>query len=252
MKTDTFLHLIFGFFALILMWLESTLSMQNKIIITVLIVIAVLIALFKEKLYILRKYWQYLTSTIIMTITIIVFYYLFQQLLFPSLLVIISSILISILLGLKFFRSPTFKSRILVTDVQINNAWRLNHWGGNVAQIIKDKMIFTGTTAPKGQDGSHIDLGGQLEIGKAYEISCFAKSFKNTNGKFQLWCHDQINNEPTGEHEASPYKTPSTKGETISLKFKASYNQNIRIHLQYSPGVGQIDVSKVQIYELTT
>lgn len=110
-------------------------------------------------------------------------------------------------------------------------------------------MTFTGTTAPKGTDGSHIDLLDLLEMGNIYEISCFAKSERNTTGKFQLWCHDnfgQIN----GVNESTPYKTPSAKGEKIDLKFKADFNQNIRIHLQYEPGLGSIIVSDINIYKL--
>jgi hypothetical protein len=52
-------------------------------------------------------------------------------------------------------------------------------------------MIFTGTTAPQGTDGSHIDLKDFLEIGSLYEIVCFSKSDQNTVAKFQLWCHDK-------------------------------------------------------------
>lgn len=138
-----------------------------------------------------------------------------------------------------------------LTDVQINNSWNLNHWKSTCASIVGDKMIFIGTSAPKGTDGSHIDLNDILEVGKIYEISCFAKSDINTNGMFQLWCHDQTGSEPNGAKSLTPYKTPTLEGEEFKLKFKAEYNRNIRIHLQYTPGQGRIEISNVKIYKLT-
>ena len=111
-------------------------------------------------------------------------------------------------------------------------------------------MIFTGTSAPKGKDGSHIDLNNILELGKTYEISCFAKSDPNTNGMFQLWCHDETGVKPYGVNVSTPYKTPSTEGEKIKLNFKADFNKNIRIHLQYTPGLGGTEISDVRIAEL--
>ena len=138
--------------------------------------------------------------------------------------------------------------------IPFNNLWRLNHWGSNCARIVGDRMIFAGTSAPtqQGTDGSHIDLNYILEIGKTYEISCFAKSDTGTNGMFQLWCHDDTGVKPDGVDVSTPYKTPSTEGEKIKLNFKADYNKSIRIHLQYTPGQGRIEISDVRISELKT
>ena len=133
--------------------------------------------------------------------------------------------------------------------IPINNLWWLNHWGSNCATIITDKMVFIGTSAPDGKDGSHIDLNNFLEIGKTYEISCFAKSDENTNAMFQLWCHDNTGVVPCGSDTSTDFKTPSTGGEKISLFFRAAYNKNVRIHLQYLPGKGRIIVGDVKITE---
>jgi len=135
-------------------------------------------------------------------------------------------------------------------QIPINNLWKLNHWGSNCAKIVNNKMIFSGKSAPQGKDGSHIDLNNLLMIGKEYEVSCFAKSIQGTTGRFQLWCHDKTGTKPSGVSISTPYKTPSTEGEKIKLNFKATYNQNIRIHLQYEPGDGQIEVEDIQVNEL--
>ncbi len=107
-------------------------------------------------------------------------------------------------------------------------------------------MIFKGTVAPKGTDGSNININEQLKIGKQYEVSCFVKSSVGTTGMFQLWCHDQTE---SGNSVATKYKVPSQDGELIELIFQPKFNQNIRIHFQYTPGEGQIEISDVKITE---
>ncbi len=139
-------------------------------------------------------------------------------------------------------------------NIPFNNLWRVNHWGSNYARIVGDKMIFTGASVQtkEGIDGSHIDLNYMLDIGKTYEISCFAKSDTGTTGMFQLWCHDNTGAKPEGADESTTFKTPSVEGEKIKLIFKADYNRNIRIHLQYTPGQGRIEISDVRVSELKT
>jgi hypothetical protein len=136
--------------------------------------------------------------------------------------------------------------------IPINNLWRLNHWGSKCASIVGDKMVFMGTSTPKEADGSHIDLNNLLEVGKSYEVSCFVKSDPNTTAMFQLWCHDNTGAKPDGSNASTPYQTPSTAGEKIKLQFNADFNTSLRIHLQYKPGVGRIEVTDVRVSEIRT
>jgi hypothetical protein len=131
-------------------------------------------------------------------------------------------------------------------SIPIDYLWDLNHWGSNCATIKDNKMIFKGTFAPNGTDGSNININEQLKIGKQYEVSCFVKSLVGTTGMFQLWCHDQTE---SGNSVATKYKVPSQDGELIGLIFQPKFNQNIRIHFQYTPGEGQIEISDVKIIE---
>jgi hypothetical protein len=140
--------------------------------------------------------------------------------------------------------------KILVADIALNNSWKLNHWGSTCARLINNKIIFEGTSAPQGEDGSHIDINDFLDIGKTYEISCLAKSTMNANAMFRLWCHDQTGEIQSRVSVTTDFKTLSVQGEIISLTFKASYNRNVRVHLQYKPGLGQIEISSVKIFEL--
>lgn len=133
------------------------------------------------------------------------------------------------------------------SKILINKLWRLNHWGSRCAKIVGDRIVFTGTSAPEGEDGSHIDLNNFLEIGKSYKVTCWAKSSSGTDGVFRLWCHDQTGAIPTGSVAATLFRTPAQEGEEIGLTFTAEYNKNIRIHLQYKPGIGEIEISDVKI-----
>jgi hypothetical protein len=134
--------------------------------------------------------------------------------------------------------------------IPINNLWDLNHWGSNVAHIKNGKMIFEGTKTRLDTDGCNISLKDVLQVGKFYKVSCFAKSAPDTTGEFQLWCHDNIGIDPHGFGKAMPYAVPPLEGVSCSLKFEAKFNSNIRIHLQYKPGNGRIEVSDVRITPL--
>ncbi|MFZ5982070.1 MAG: hypothetical protein ACOYS2_00640, partial [Patescibacteria group bacterium] len=137
-----------------------------------------------------------------------------------------------------------------IEKVPINNLWKLNHWGGSCARLENGVMIFEGTNMPKDADGSHINLLDSLEVGKKYEISCFAKATSGTSGMFQLWCHDNTGINPHGSHVATSFKSPPKEGERFKVVFEASYNKSVRIHLQYKPGTGRVEVSDVKIVEI--
>jgi len=130
-------------------------------------------------------------------------------------------------------------------SIPINHLWHLNHWGNSFASIKDDKMMFTGLGKAR-EDGSNIDINEVLEIGKQYEVSCFAKSSEGTTGRFRLWCHDQTE---SGNSVSTQFSTPSRNGDNIGLVFQAKFSKNIRIHLQYKPGEGEIEVGHVKIAE---
>lgn len=146
----------------------------------------------------------------------------------------------------------TYKDEDLENSVQIpiNNLWILNHWGSDVASINDGRMIFKGTKTRLEMDGSHVNLANILKIGKIYVVSCFVRALPGTTAEFQLWCHDNIGVEPYGSENAIPYATPAIEGSRCNLRFVATQNTNLRIHLQYRPGNGQIEVSDIRIKEI--
>ena len=246
---ETFISLLFGILGLIA-WYFPEINLKLKIVITLIIVLSIIFIYIRQRLsYVFRKYWQEIISVSLLLIVYLIFKNAYYELLIPAATIIFTSIAISFLISTKYGQTFVYKKRILLKIISFNEGWHLNHWGGNYASVYNNKMIFQGTAASGGADGSNIDLIDFLEIGTTYEIQCFAKSASNTTGMFQLWCHDK-SVEPNGVNEATVFRTPSTNGDIIGLPFTAQFNHNIRIHLQYRPGEGRIEISNVKIFQL--
>lgn len=248
-NNDTLLSLIFGVLSLI-SWLFPSLDIKIKIVISVITVLSILFILFREKFsFFFRKNWQIIISLALLATSFLLFRNVYPELLLPALIILLTGVSISLLLIFKYRQPIVYKTKELIQTYLMNSSWKLNHWESNCASIVGNKMVFTGTSAPNGTDGSHKDFLNILVVGATYEIECYTKSILGTTGRFQLWCHDKIS-EPNGVSVTTEYKTPSIRGEIISLIFKAEFNQNIRVHLQYSPGEGQIEVEYVTINKL--
>lgn len=136
------------------------------------------------------------------------------------------------------------------SEIPINNLWVLNHWGSDFASIVNGRMIFKGLRTRLETEGCHVNIINGLDVGSIYKVSCFVRSQPNTTGRFQLWCHDNIGIEPNGSEAAIQYAIPSIEGERCSLRFDAKYNKHLRIHRQYTPGEGQIEVDDIRISKL--
>lgn len=247
---ETVLAVIFGLIT-ILSWIFPTADIKLKVSVSALAIIAIGLIYFNDKLsYFFRQYWQEIVSVLLLAIFFLLFNNAYRDLLLPATILLMTSISITLLISFKYKQVPIFKKRQLIRQVSFSDSWRLNHWGSSCAKIENDQMIFTGLSAPNGTDGSHIDLWNLLEIGNTYEIVCHAKSTSGTTGLFQLWCHDNTGENVHGSNSASPYKTPSKSGDIVKLFFRAEYNTNVRIHLQYTPGQGQIIVTDVRVYKM--
>ena len=150
------------------------------------------------------------------------------------------------------------QDRKLIKEVNFNSSfsWKLNHWRSNNCKIENQKLILSGETVENKHDeeGSHINFKDIFELGSEYEIECLVSSDMNSNCLFSFWCHDNAKGVKKGQKETSRFKTefitPSASGEIIKEKFKAKFNKDLRIHLQYKAGKGRIIVEKVQIFKL--
>jgi hypothetical protein len=249
-KYEWFLTLIFGTVS-ILSWLFPNIKIEFKVSITGIIIGLIGLLFFKDKLsYFFRKFWLEIITITLLIISSLIIWQAFPDFFLPLIIILLICISITIMVNLKYNQKQVFRSRTLVQAVRINNAWVLNHWGGKCAVIESNKMIFKGKIAPIGNDGSHIDFKDFLEYGTSYAIRCFVISSPDCTAYFQLWCHDNIGASVHGVEIATEFKRPSIKGEFFELVFKPLFNHDLRIHLQYSPGEGSIEVSDVEIYKL--
>jgi hypothetical protein len=175
--------------------------------------------------------------------------------LYDRFLLIVNFVFLILLILFVFRISDTygFKRKNLIFETKSFNNWNLNHWGGHSASLLNGSIKFIGVDVPKdkGEDGIHFNLQDKLTLGKKYEVNCHTYSDSGTNAKIRLWCHDNTDrNVPNGSRATTEFKTPRKQGEEISLTFKADYNRDMRIHIQYKPGNGAIYVDEVKIYEL--
>ena len=249
-KYELLLTIIFGVFTL-LSWFFPSIQLVFKLLITGIIISMIGLIIFREKLsYFFRKFWLEITTLGFLIISSLIIWQAFSQFFIPFLIIFLTCISITILFNLKYNQKQVFKSRSLIRVIKIDNAWAINHWGGTCASIESNKMIFKGKSAPLGNEGSHTDFKNYLEYGTSYAIRCYAKSTPETTGYFQLWCHDNIGAPIHGVEIATEFRKPSIRGEYFELIFKPLFNNDLRIHLQYSPGDGSIIVSEVEIYKL--
>ena len=120
----------------------------------------------------------------------------------------------------------------------------------SVIEELTSKIIFSGEKISNDGFILYFDYK-PLEVGAWYVVSCIAKSDKDTNAKLKLWCHDKTSPETPGREQVSTaVSTPINNKETFFLFFKSKINSEIRIHLQYLPGKGRIEVNDVKIEKL--
>jgi hypothetical protein len=246
---ELIIGIAFGILSLIA-WYFPSIGIKSKLIITIITVLSSLLFVYKEKLgFFFRSYWQLLISLGLIIIVVMLFRSQFPELLVPGLIILLSTITISLLISSRYWQVFVYKTKELIKEIPFTNAWNLNHWGHNYAKIIDNILVFKSQPDSSLDDGSHIDFKGLLEIGNTYEVSCFVKAQENSTCKFQIWCHDKIA-EPNGVSKATVFFTPSSSGEFVKLIFKAEFNRDVRIHLQFSPGKGEISVSDVKVFKL--
>jgi len=243
-KLTISLTLIFGLITA-LGWYLPDIELKSKFLITGILVLAFVIIIFKKYIF---KFWKYIVTLILVFISLYTIYKLNTDIFYPSLIIILSNIGIIIIFSFRNENINIIKmdgSKIFY-DKKFSN-WKINHWGTSYCKVKEDGIHFSGK-GEKEEDGAHIDLMDSLKIGKEYKVECYAKSIVRTTGSIQIWCHDKIDKSiSNGESSKSDKVTPSKNGQVISMTFTAKYNNNLRCHLQYFPGDGDITVEWLKI-----
>ncbi len=101
----------------------------------------------------------------------------------------------------------------------------------------------------KQQGGAFKDLLNIFSTGETVKVTATVKAHPGTTAKIRLWCHD---NTEEGKSSYSDEITPSIDRQELSVLYTCRRSPNLRIHLLYAPGAGEIQVDKVLLEKLHT
>ncbi len=167
-----------------------------------------------------------------------------------------------------FLIPPERKDIILHDDLEdfpAGQGWVLDFWGqwqptnyifvppptGNDHFMILsgNEKLFAEIPHYKNQGGAYKDLVNMFPFGATAKITLRVRSLPETTAKIQLWCHDIA---PAPKSRYTDAITPDQLWQEISMLYTSTQTSNIRVHLLYTPGEGQIQVDSVTVEGLYT
>lgn len=167
------------------------------------------------------------------------------------------------------FDVPPERSDIFFDDdfyqIPAGNGWIMDFWGhyqpteymlvpeplgdDHYMLLSGDDELFSKVYHWKDQGGAYKDFLKFLDYGLSVRVSARVRSTKGTTAKIQLWCHD-IN--PNQKNRMTNAITPSESWEDISMVYTSTQSPDLRVHLLYSPGEGEIHIDRVVVEVLYT
>lgn len=167
------------------------------------------------------------------------------------------------------FAVPLGQRETLLDDDFVNipagQGWILDFWGQwmpteyifipqptqneHYLLLSGDSSVFAKFTHHKNQAGAFKDLMGVLSYGQTVKITAKVRSTSGTTASLQLWCHDHA---PNPKNRYTEPVVPTSDWQEISMLFTSTQSRNLRIHLLYTPGVGEIHVDRVIVESLHT
>jgi len=109
--------------------------------------------------------------------------------------------------------------------------------------------LFTEFYHYKNQGGAYIDLRDKFTYGTTARITARVRSLPNTTAKIQFWCNDLA---PNPKDRFTNAITPDQLWQEISMLYTSTQSPNLRIHLLYTPGEGEIHIDRVTVEVLYT
>lgn len=150
-------------------------------------------------------------------------------------------------------------------NIPAGQGWVLDFWGkwgptnyiyvphpvenNHFLVLSGDSSLFSQIPHYNNQGGAHKDLMDILSYGMSVRVSAKVKSLPETTAKIQLWCHDLAPNPKSRQSDAI---TPGQEWEEISIIYTSTQTHHIRVHLLYTPGIGEILVDSVTVDNLFT
>jgi hypothetical protein len=112
-----------------------------------------------------------------------------------------------------------------------------------------DNSVFAEIPHFNNQSGAYKDMKEVLAYGQTVEITARVCSAPGTTSSMQLWCHDLA---PNPKNRYTEPVTPSQDWQELSMLYTSTQSSNLRVHLLYTPGAGQIYVDRVRVERLYT
>jgi hypothetical protein len=147
----------------------------------------------------------------------------------------------------------------------VGQGWTLDFWGtwrptdycfvplptqdDHFLVLAGDTAKFSAIPHFKGQGGAFRDLPDTLPYGSTVKVTATVRSLPGTTASLALWCHDLA---PIPKNRYSAPIVPSSDWQDISILYTGTQTRNLRVHLLYTPGAGEIHVDKVLVEGLYT
>lgn len=167
------------------------------------------------------------------------------------------------------FEVPPERRDILFSDhfesPPAGQGWTMDFWGMwqpnqfcFVPQPTSDDhfLILTGDPAQflqynhfNGQGGAFRDFPSIMSYGQTVKVTAYIRATPMATATVALWCHDLV---PNPKNRYSDSITPTEDWQELSMLYTSTQSPNLRVHLLYSPGAGQIQVDRVVIEGLYT
>jgi len=141
--------------------------------------------------------------------------------------------------------------------------WVLDFWGSwgptdNIHVPIpsgnEHYLILRGDTTQykehfQGQAGVYKDLPKSMSRGQTVQINVRVRATPGTTAQLQIWCHDMA---IESKNRYSRPISPGTDWEEITMLYTSTQAPDLRVHLLYFPGMGEIHVDRVSVEGLYT
>jgi hypothetical protein len=167
------------------------------------------------------------------------------------------------------FDVPPEQREIIFYDdfyqIPAGDGWLMDFWGQNQPTnyihvpeplgndhyllLSGDDELYSKVKHWKDQGGACRDLENIMAYGQSVRVSARVRSTTGTTAKVQLWCHDI---QPNEKNRKTDPITPGESWEDISMIYTSTQSPNLRVHLLYSPGEGEIHIDRVVVEGLYT
>lgn len=124
--------------------------------------------------------------------------------------------------------------------------WILGFWDSEACIENNYLKLYGGK-----KGGAYKDIIGIIEQGQKYRVLCKARKipYQATCG-FNIWLHDISGiREPARGGESGPIILKSD-WDAIEVDFTGTDSHNLRIHLGYLPGAGEINIKEVRVVKI--